>query len=61
MPTFSRTSFDATVQNALEVACRCIQDIKALYLKELRARVGDSWAVPLGPIGKIAFGMNTRP
>ena len=55
----SDTSFDDAVQNALKEAGKSIQNIKSIYVKEMKAKVEDNKVVSYGVIAKISFGVDT--
>ena len=57
----SSTSFDDAVQNAIKDAGKGIQNIKSIYVKELKAKIGDGKVVSYGVIAKISFDVDIRP
>ena len=55
----SDQSFDDAARNALAEAAKSVQNIKSIYIKEMKANVTDNKIVSYGVNAKISFEINS--
>lgn len=54
----SEESFDDATQKALQKASKSVNNIKSIYVKEMKAKVKNNEIVSYGINAKISFGVN---
>lgn len=54
----SEKSFDDAANNAVREASKTVQNIKSVYVKDMKGRVEDGRIVSYGVIAKITFELN---
>jgi len=56
----SDSSFDDAARNALAEACKSVQNIKSIYIKDMTAKVENDKITSFGVTAKISFGVDTQ-
>lgn len=56
----SEKSFDDAAKNAIQEASKSIQNIKSIYIKEMKAAVENNKIVSYGVIAKISFAVDNQ-
>ncbi len=56
----SDRSFDDATENALKEAAKSVQNIKSIYIKEMKAKVENNKIVSYGVNAKISFGVEDK-
>ncbi len=56
----SNKSFDDAAQNAVSEASKSVQNIKSIYIKEMKAKVENNKISTYGVIAKISFEVDNQ-
>ncbi|RNL87229.1 dodecin domain-containing protein [Sinomicrobium pectinilyticum] len=56
----SDRSFDDATENALKEAAKSVQNIKSIYIKEMKAKVENNKIASYGVNAKISFGVEDK-
>jgi len=56
----SEKSFDDAAMNAIKEASKSVQNIKSIYIKEMKAEVENNKIVSYGVIAKISFAVDNQ-